>query len=305
MSGKLKDLSEIVLAKVMRHLPITWAARLGGYLGARQGRKGIAAGRVWVRRLHNNLEALCGITDPQERERRIVEHTRRVGQVYAEIPIQDRIAAEGRLEIVGEENLRNLTKPVIIATCHLANWELIGRIPQLIGGSWLDIFLPLDNDVRARVAHEARQRWIVKGVIEGELIGASPSSLLHINRAIAKGSNLILFIDEEKNGYVWAPSLGRQIPYAGNRWFAARLAVRHNIDILPVYIEPAGLGSYRAIIEPRITAPSEGDAESKARSLADTLDQRLDSWVRKWPEHWYWLPLLDLKKSPPDYSAGK
>lgn len=301
----MNSLTENLLGRIIRYLPITWASGLGGYLGARHGRKAIAAKRLWVERLHDNLEALCGITDPHERELRIIEHTRNIGRVYAEVPIQDRIAAEGRLEIVGEENLLNLSKPVIIATCHLANWELIGRIAQLIGGNWLDVFLPLENAVHARLAHEARQRWRIPGQVDGEGVPASSSAPLYIHQAVSKGSNLVLFIDEEKHGYVWAPSLGRAIPYAGNRWFAARMAVRHNIDILPVHIEPAGPGAYRAVIEPRITPPSEGNAESKTRALADILDQYLNKWIRQWPEHWYWLSSLELKKPPPDYSTGK
>lgn len=300
----LKDRGELLLASVFRFLPIDWVSRIGAWLGARQGRRAIAARRLWVGRMHVSLERLWGVTDHHERERLIIEHTSHVGQVYAEVPILHRLVKAGRLEIVGAEHLKNLTKPVIIASAHVGNWELMGRVPEIIGGLWCDLSLPLGAGVRAQLANRSRAGWRFEGGAGADYVEAGPSALRHVSKAVAQGRSLVMFIDEEKYGYVWAPSLGRQTPYAGNRWFAARLAVRHGLDILPVHIEPNGPGRYRAVIEPKLVHPSEGDTDSKARFLADRLDERLDAWVRQWPGHWYWLPLLDLDKSAPDYSSS-
>ena len=300
----LKDRGELLLASVFRFLPLDWVSRIGAWLGTRQGRRAIAARRLWVGRMHVSLEQIWGVTNPREREQLIIEHTSHVGQVYAEVPILHRLVKAGRLEIVGSEHLENLTKPVIIASAHVGNWELMGRVPEIIGGLWCDLSLPLGAGVRAQLANRSRAGWRFEGGAGADYVEAGPSALRHVSKAVAQGRSLVMFIDEEKYGYVWAPSLGRQTPYAGNRWIAARLAVRHGLDILPVHIEPNGPGRYRAVIEPKLVHPSEGDTDSKARFLADRLDERLDAWVRQWPGHWYWLPLLDLDKSAPDYSSS-
>lgn len=301
----LKDLGELLLARLFRFLPIDWVSAIGAWLGRRHGRRAIAAKRLWVGRMHVSLERLWGMDDPKARERWIIAHTSHTGRVYAEIPILHRMVRAGRLEIVGGEHLENLSSPVIIATCHLGNWELIGRVAEMIGGRLSDIYLPLGAGVRAILAHEARALWRFEGGRSADLVPATTSALRQISRAIAGGSNLMLFIDEEKSGYVWAPSLGRDIPYQGNRWFAARLAVRYGADILPAYIEPDGPGRYRAVIEPKLAPPQTGSDDDKARYLADKLDERVDAWVRQLPEYWYWLPQLDLDKAPPSYSIAR
>ncbi|ANJ67616.1 hypothetical protein A9404_09675 [Halothiobacillus diazotrophicus] len=296
----LKDRAELLLAYLFRFLPIDWVSRIGAWLGARAGRRAIAAQRLWVGRMHVSLERLLGITDPRAREGLIIEHTRNIGRVYAEIPILHRMVRAGRLEIVGAEHLENLSRPVIIATAHVGNWEFMGRVPELIGGLWCDIYLPLGQGVRAKLAHKSRAGWRFADGQEADYVAAGPAAMRHVSKAMARGRSLVLFIDEEKDEYVWAPSLGRDIPYAGNRWIAARLAVQHGLDILPVHIEPHGLGRYRAVIEPKLTPPAAGDTESRSRWLADRLDAHLDAWVRRWLTYWYWLPLLDMDKSAPN-----
>lgn len=137
-----------------------------------------------------------------------------------------------------------------------------------------------------------------------ELVPASPRAAFQINRALACKKNLLLYVDEEKGGYVWAPSLGRELPYAGNRWMAARLAVRHEIDIVPVYVEQVAEARYRIVIEAKLQRGG-GTETSRARSLADQLEQRLDEWIRARLEQWYWLPSLALDKPLPKRAPAR
>lgn len=300
-----KDLGELLLARLFRFLPIDWVSAIGAWMGRRRGRQAIVARRLWVGRMHVSLERLWGVTDPKERERLIIAHTSHVGRVFAEIPILHRMVRQGRLEIVGSEHLANLSKPVIIASAHLGNWEMMGRVPEIIGGLWCDLALPLGGGVRERLVYRSRSQWRFEGGAGADYVQAGPAALRHISKAVAQGRSLVMFIDEEKYEYVWAPSLGREIPYVGNRWFTARLAVRYGLDVLPVHIEPNGPGRYRAVIEPKLVPLQAGTDDDKARSLADMLDARVDAWVRQWPDYWYWLPLLDLDKLPPNYSMAR
>jgi len=288
----LLEYTELWLSVLMRRLPVGLVSAIGGYFGARVGRQAIVGARLWTKRLHANIERFSGVSDPVVRQQRITEYTRRIGQIYAEFTVLQRIVREGRLEVVGAEHLQGLSKPAIIVSGHLANWELVGHVMTLLEGGTSALYAPPDNPIRHRLAIKARGNWGK----DCELIPSSPQAMRKIARAVERGRNLLMYVDEERSGYIWSPSLGRRIPYAGNRWLSARLAVRYKADIVPVHVEPIGVARYRLIIEPKLV-PRGGDDESKARSLADQMDCHLDAWVRAHPEHWYWLPFLDVDKS--------
>lgn len=285
--------AEYLMAKSLSLLPVGLTSDIGGYLGKKQAAKSINAKRLWIDRLRNNLQHLCGIEDAQKREQHLIDFVSRIGRIYAEYMVLQKIVQKGRLEIVGQEILDNLDKQVIIASCHLSNWELVGHIIAYLQRPGFDLYLTPDNPVREQLALEARSRW----PIPHQHIPASPHCLRPITKALNEGSNFLLFIDEMRDDYVSAPSLGRQIDYAGNRWFAARLAVKHGLDILPAYILPKGKGRYQAVVEPLIQPDKlQGSDDDKAKVIADQLDDILNRCISAHLEHWYWLPYYDQHK---------
>ncbi|EXJ12834.1 lysophospholipid acyltransferase family protein [Nitrincola nitratireducens] len=288
--------AEYLMAKCLALLPVNWTSDIGAYLGNKEAQKAIKAKRLWIDRLRKNLEHLCDIQDAEERERRVVAFISRIGRIYAEFMVQQKIIKKNQIEISGRETLDSIDKPVIVVSCHLSNWELIGHVAALLQRPCCDLYLPPDNPVREYLALEARHKW----PIPLELVPTSPSCMRQISKALSNGSNSVLFIDEMRDGYVSAPSLGRNIPYAGNRWFAARLAIKHELDILPAYILPNGKGHYRAIVEPLIQPSTfEGSKEEKAKKIADKLDETINSWVSENLEHWYWLPYYEPQRGFP------
>jgi len=295
-----REWAELVLARLMARLPIDWAVRIGGMFGAGAARRALAARRPWVERLGQHLAEATGTTDPAARDALVVDYARRIGGLYAQFPLQQRMVAEGRVEIAGLAHLAAASRPVIIASCHVGNWELIGRVAALAGGRNCALYLPQPSRVRERLAREARARWPID-----DLVPASPSAMLRISRALGAGSNLVLLVDEERDGYVFAPSLGRTLPYAGNRWFAARLALQHGVDILPVFVAPTGLARYRIEIQPKLPRPDAADRDDAARALADALDARVEAWVRPRLPHWFWLAAFDRATPPPGRDAGQ
>lgn len=294
----LKQRAQLLLARLFRYLPLAWVSAIGGFLGARQGRRAIRANRLWVRRMHQSYAALFGAADENTREQRIIAHTRHVGEVYAEIPVIHRMIKAGQLDIVGQAHLENLSKPVILVSAHMANWELVGHIAELVGGRISDIYLPLANPVQALITQEIRAQWRFANNQPVHLVQANSSAMRTMTKSLTQGNNLLLFIDEVKDSTVQSPRLGRNQAHRGNLWFAARLAVRFGVDILPIHIEPAGVGRYRAIIEPKLSpAAFAGNDKEQKQALAERLDQTLTAWIIKHPDHWYWLPMLALNHS--------
>lgn len=284
----------------MRIMPISWLAAIGGFFGAREGKRAITKQEPWVDKVHGSLQRYASVTDEKDRERRIVRCTRRIGRVYAEFAALQRIANSDRLEVVGMEHLSALSGPVILAGCHLGNWELMGHILTRLANPSCALYDPPENPVRHRLAVRARKAWMS----DLQLVAASPRAMFELVRALKAGRNLLLYVDEEKNGAVWAPSLGRDLPYAGNRWLAARLAARHDVSIVPIYVEERAASRYRIVIEPPLD-PEPGEPEIRARELADALDRKFDKVIGERIEQWYWLPWLDPDKplSASQYTA--
>lgn len=291
---RLEEARDLLLAPLMRVLPIDWVSDFGAWMGEREGRRAIAAKRLWVQRLRDNFARFSGVVDPAEADRMVLAYTARVGRTYAEIPVMQRMVAERRVEIAGRENIHGLTRPTIFASCHLALWEVLAQAATLLPGGTTALYVPPANPVHTRFVLQARRSWS----IDAELVAASPSAMRRIVRALAGGRNLLIFVDEEKDGYVWGPSLGRALPRAGNRWLAARLAVRHGADIVPVHVEAQGKARYRVIIEPKLDAGG-GSREAQAASLAEQLDACFDAWIRAGLGDWYWLSVFEPDKAPP------
>jgi lauroyl/myristoyl acyltransferase len=294
---------ELWLTRLMRHLPVTWVSAIGGYLGARYGRELIAERHAWVAQLSRNFEFFLGITDPDEQLRHVIAYTRRFGRIYAEYTALQRLVAQGRVEVVGREHLAGVSRPSIVVGCHLSNWELAGYVLLMLEGDACALYLRQDNPVRELVAAQARRSWH-DSTRNLELVPASPRAMWQpramrqLVRALNSGRNMLIYIDEPRSDYVWAPSLGRKLPEAGNRWLTARLAVRHQLDILPVHVETLGVARYRIVISPRLS-PGKGDEAACIRALADEMDRWLETWIRPDLENWYSLKDFVHDKPPP------
>lgn len=280
---------------LMQYLPVSWVSAIGAYLGERNARKGMAAKRLWVERLHRNFARFLHETDAKKRERLIIDYMRNLGRVYAEIAVLQRMVAQGRVSIVGLQHIPDPHQQFIIAGCHVGNWELLGHlVSQLPRGSG-DLFAPLVNPLHQKLVVQMRHRWKLNG--KTSLVAASDNAMRQITRILNAGDNLVMMIDEEKNGYVHAPALGRNLPLTGNRWFTARLAVRHNVAILPVYVQPVGVARYQIVVGKPLHASGSNDHD-KAVSYAQQLDACFDPIVQKNLMHWYWLSLFDWDARP-------
>jgi KDO2-lipid IV(A) lauroyltransferase len=157
------------------------------------------------------------------------------------------------------------------------------------------LYLPLASPVRDRLARRIRAGWTPHMT----LIPASPRAMRQIIREVSRGRHLVLFVDEEKDGHVWTPSFGRQLPDTGNRWFAARLAVQHGMAIVPVFVERLGLARYRVVIEPPLLPRTELPVPQRLRSLAEALDGRVEAWLQPRLDHWLWLPYFEPDRPLP------
>ena len=293
----LSGVVKLLFFAVAQFLPIRFVSGVGAYFGERHAVLGLAANRLWVQRLHCNLDRYGIASPPAQREQRIVAFMHRVGRIHSELLVASRMVAQGDIEIVGQENLERLNGPTIIVSCHLSNWEFVSGIA--LNSPTCVLYEPpadpFDHFIACRTRLARTRNW--------EFIPSAGNAMRRIARALADRKNVVIFADEEKNGYIWSPRLGRDIPCEGNRWFAARLAVRYGAQILPVYVQTKGVASYRVVIEPPVEPFISGIPNDDARRLADFIDDRLNVWVSSNIEYWFYLPFFDSRVDPPRYTS--
>jgi Kdo2-lipid IVA lauroyltransferase/acyltransferase len=290
---KAGEFFDAISVKLVRRLPLPLACWLGGEKGAIEGRRALKKADLSVTRLRDNIARFSGATDPAELDRRVIEFYRLMGRIYAEIPNMQRLYASGCVEMVGQEHLVTAGKPCIIVSAHIANWEMGLAVAHYSTGVSA-LFVPLRNAFQQSIVHAARVAWP-----DLEMIPTSPVATLKMDRALKKGRNVALLVDEIHRGFVRGPSLGRAMPYAGNRWIAAQLAVRNEINIVPAFVECLGLARYRVVVQSPLERPNGMGGETLARHFADQIDQRLEAWLRPRIETWFCLPSFDPEVSAP------
>jgi lauroyl/myristoyl acyltransferase len=290
---KAGEFFDAISVKLVRRLPLPLACWLGGEKGAIEGRRALKKADLSVTRLRDNIARFSGATDPAELDRRVIEFHRLMGRIYAEIPNMQRLYASGCVEMVGHEHLVTAGKPCIIVSAHIANWEMVLAVAHYSKGLSM-LFAPLRNAFHLAIVHAARVAWP-----DVTMIPRSQIAALKIDRALKKGRNVLIFVDEIRQGYVWGPTLGRAMPDDCNRWLAARLAVRNDINLVPVFVECLGLARYRVVVQSPLERPNGMGGETLARHFADQIDQRLEAWLRPRIETWFCLPSFDPEVSAP------
>lgn len=288
--------------KLMGLLPLSWVSAIGAYLGERHVRKGIKAERLWSRRMRHNLQILSPDLDTAQQEQAMLAYGRQAGRIYTEFTVHKKIVDQGKLHVIGEEHLKDLNKPIIYVSAHMANWELVIYVASkaYVGEALYGLYEPRESKVRMQIAQESRHAWTqLKDTDVGRLkpmqISTESNAMLAMTRALKNGDNLLLLVDEERDGDVRSPQLNRNLPPRGNRWLVSRLAVKYDVHIVPIHVERVGNTNFNIVIDPPLELPdSQTTALQKQHYLAERIDQAVEKWVRKCPEHWYWLPNLDM-----------
>ncbi|MBU2964874.1 hypothetical protein Q4508_15495 [Amphritea sp. 2_MG-2023] len=293
----IRQHSELFMVAVFRLLPIDMVSSIGAWLGRRRVQRAIRLKRKWVERLHRNFECLEGLTEHRLREQRIIQHVEHLGRVYSEYAVLHKIALR-RFNVEGGERISGIDGPVIYVCIHTGHWELIGEVIRRFGGNVVALYDPIPDKARLKVAMDVRKNFRPENA-GTRYVPASPRAARDMMNYLKQGESLSIFIDEEKDGLVWAPALGRKIPLAGNRMLAARLAVKQGLPVIPIHIQRKEGANFEATIEPPILPDGRLDKKLAAAELAKQLNDISERWVKEDISHWYWLAQLNLDKPFP------
>ena len=279
----MQEQTELLLAKLLRFLPVTWTSGIGAMLGEQDVLKEAREKEPWVELFYDSIEKLTGVSDPAEKRKLLIEYGRQVGRVYAEFTILQKIDKKGLIKINGLENLKDRTRPSLIVLPHLANWEIAIKVATLADNPTCILYEPRETEQKMAIANKSRLGWGEKISL---LSSSDPFAMKKIIKMLKSNMNVCILPDEEKSGMVNSPSLGRKIPYAGNRWMVSKLAVKHSLDVIPLYVERVKSVNFTVHIERKISPRKELTDKQNSQAIADQIDMLFNKWVRQCPQHW-------------------
>ncbi|MFP3939941.1 MAG: lysophospholipid acyltransferase family protein [Thermoanaerobaculia bacterium] len=171
--------------------------------------------------------------------------------------------------------LRASGRPILFVTGHCGNWELLAARINCSGLGMTVVVRALDEPPLQRLVESFRARFGTRAVERGEA-GAARLLLRSL-----RGGALGMLIDQDTRvDGVWVPFFGRP---AYTPVGAARLALRRDAAVIPIFIERRRDGSHLARFEPPLELP---DDEMEATAL---MTRAIEEQIRRVPEQWVWM----------------
>jgi KDO2-lipid IV(A) lauroyltransferase len=211
---------------------------------------------------------------------------RHTGRLMTEYAIVDRLWTEGRVTVEGAEHVARVRKagrPLIIATLHLANFELVGPVLMGLGHPPIGIYEPPENRFMHRAVVKARERY------GGEVLppGTARAAL---NTLKERKLPLVILVDDLTNGRVQAPAFGRTLLPEGNLVKAVRLAELADAEIILGYALRKGAARFTFTFSPPLPLARSKDRAANLAANAQMLNSAIEPVIRDHLEQWYMLP---------------
>jgi KDO2-lipid IV(A) lauroyltransferase len=190
---------------------------------------------------------------------------------------------EGRVEVYGLPNIEKAVsdgKGVIMATVHLGNWEMMGRVLTSKGYKLNVIARRQRNKLVERLIREKRQKAGF-GVIYSE------SAKVDVLEALSSKEIVAILIDQDAGSSgVFVDFFGRP---ASTTPSPIIFSLRTGAPIIPFYNIRKKDGSLRVMIEEPFLLKRKGAIKSDIALNLGALTKKFEEVIRKNPDQWFWL----------------
>lgn len=277
---------------LLRLLPVDTAAAMGKRFGSWLGPKFTKKSAIIKTNLRQAL--------PEKPASHIDELTTQVwgsaGAVFAEYAHLKTIChteADQRMEIVnlGDiETFRNPTSPIVIATAHLANWELVGAAVVKSGAPFVALYSPPANPWFEKLLMKQRRS------LGCELVPRY-ASMRSLFRALEQGKSIGMVMDRRADS-------GKPLPFFGEDMsttlLPAKLALRFGCELVPVRVERLRDAHYRVTFYPAVKADDpQADKTAQSMQMARQVNALFEDWIRARPQDWLCTKRLWPKQKVP------
>lgn len=187
------------------------------------------------------------------------------------------------IEIKGEEiitRIKKNNKPVIFVSGHFANFELMSMELTKRNMNLATIYRPLNNFFLNPFMEYLRKKYICQNQIKKGLAGVKEAiQYLKNNFSIA------LMIDQRV-------SEGKKLPFfdhmALTTTMPAQMALKFNLDIVPIYIARKDDDNFEIEIYEPIKIEKNEDNEKNKLNISIKLNKILEEMISKDPGQWIW-----------------
>ena len=181
--------------------------------------------------------------------------------------------------IDGKTNLFNLiqkNKPVIFISGHFANFELMSMEITKNNINLATIYRPLNNFFLNPFMEYLRKKYVCKNQIKKGINGVRETI-----EYIKKNHSIALMIDQrisegEKINFFNVPAFTTTLP--------AQLAIKYNLEIVPVFIKRMGDDKFKIEFQKEIN-PKNFNNKTE---LTQELNTVLEKMIIKNPNQWIW-----------------
>jgi KDO2-lipid IV(A) lauroyltransferase len=230
--------------------------------------------------IKKNLLNLSNDLSDQKRHNIISSVWANYGMTFVEYIFLNRFRKNNsHIKIQGEEILYDLIaskKPAIFISGHFANFELMSMELTKKKINLATIYRPLNNFFINPFMEYLRKKYVCKNQIEKGLAGVKK-----IVRYINVNHSIALMIDQRV-------SEGEKIKFFNKEAYTttlpAQLAIKHNLKIIPIFIER----DLNNLFKMKIYDPIDPSIYQNKFNLSKKLNQILEEMIIKNPNQWIW-----------------
>jgi KDO2-lipid IV(A) lauroyltransferase len=234
--------------------------------------------------INNNLEKFLGYYNDDLKKITKFKMWSNYGKTFVEYLYLKKFQNTNfHIEIKGEKILNEIkkkNKPVIFVSGHFANFELMSMELTKKNINLATIYRPLNNFFLNPFMEYLREKYICKNQIKKGIAGVKDS----INY-IKSNYSIALMIDQRV-------SEGKRLPFfehmALTSTLPAQLALKFNLDIVPIYINRKTNNNFAMKIYEPIKVVNSGDDESSKLDISIKLNKILEEMISQDPGQWIW-----------------
>ena len=234
--------------------------------------------------INNNLEKFMGSYNEDKKKDIKLKMWSNYGKTFVEYLYLKKFKNNNsHIEIKGEHILQKIiekNKPVIFVSGHFANFELMSMELTKRNINLSTIYRPLNNFFLNPFMEHIRKTHICKNQIKKGIAGIKTT----INY-IKNNFSIALMIDQRI-------SEGKRLPFFEHMAFTttlpSQLALKFNLDIVPIYIARKENDNFEMQIYEPIQVVNKEDIETNKLDIAIKLNKILEQMVSRDPGQWIW-----------------
>ena len=234
--------------------------------------------------IKKNLDKFIGPYNENKKEKIKEEMWSNYGKTFVEyLFLKTFKENNSHIVVEGEHILQSIiekNKPVIFVSGHFANFELMSMELTKKDINLATIYRPLNNFFLNPFMEYLRRKYICQNQIKKGLVGVKDS----INY-IKNNFSIALMIDQRV-------SEGKKLPFfehmALTTTLPAQMALKFNLDIVPIYIARKANDNFEMEIYQPIQSLDNQDAETNKLNMSIKLNKILEGMISRDPEQWIW-----------------